>query len=202
MSTENITPAAEEIQETPIEETPTEKVETSSEETPVVAQATHQTRKPRNDSRPPRGDRPEKEANPFQEELLAVDRVTRVTAWGRQLRFRAVMLVGDGKGMVWLGTGKSWEVVDAIAKAIADAKKNMTPVKIQNGTVPYDVKSKFKSAKIMVHPASKGTGLIAGGSIRKVLMVAWYTDVLAKRYGSTNLMNNARATIKALTSFK
>jgi small subunit ribosomal protein S5 len=158
-------------------------------------------RKPRNE-RGQRNDHKEKEPNPFQEELLAVDRVTRVTAWGRQLRFRAVMLVWDGKGQVGLGTGKSWEVVDAIAKAIADAKKNMVSVKMENGTVPYNINAKFKSAKCMVHPASKGTGLIAWGSIRKVLMVAWYTDVLAKRYGSTNLINNARAAIKALSSFK
>ena len=187
-------------------------LETTQEETTETTQPTataevsqsnnnNNTRRPRNE-RGPRGDHKEKEPNPFQEELLAVDRVTRVTAWGRQLRFRAVMLVWDGKGQVGLGTGKSWEVVDAISKAIADAKKNMLQVKIENGTVPYNTNAKFKSAKCMVHPASKGTGIIAWGSIRKVLMVAGYTDVLAKRYGSTNLINNARAAIKALTSFK
>lgn len=138
----------------------------------------------------------------FKEELLAIDRVTRVTAGWRQLRFRAVMVLGDGKGRVGLGTGKSWEVVDAIAKAIADAKKNIITVRMENGTVPYDVTAKYKAAKIMVHPASKGTGLIAGGSARKVLAVAGYKDILAKRYGSTNLINNAKATLKALTSFK
>ena len=138
----------------------------------------------------------------FKEELLAIDRVTRVTSGGRQLRFRAVMVIGDGKGRVALGTGKSWEVVDAIAKAIADAKKNLTTVKITDGTVPYQVTAKFKAATIMVHPASKGTGIIAGGSARKVLAVAGYKDILAKRYGSSNLINNAKATIKALTSFK
>ncbi len=138
----------------------------------------------------------------FREELLAIDRVTRVTAGWRQLRFRAVMVLGDGKGRVGLGTGKSWEVVDAIAKAIASAKKNMIHVKMEEGTVPYNVTAKFKAAKIMVHPASKGTGIIAGGSARKVLSVAGYTDILAKRYGSTNLINNAKATLKALTSFK
>lgn len=174
-----------------------EIVENKAETTPVS-----HTKRPNRDNRWPRWEHKEKEPNPFQEELLAVDRVTRVTAWGRQLRFRAVMLVGDGKGQVWLGTGKSWEVVDAIAKAIADAKKNMVQVRMEDGSVPYNVDAKFKSAKIMVHPASKGTGIIAGWSIRKVLMVAWYTDVLAKRYGSTNLINNARATLKALTSFK
>ncbi|MDQ7009522.1 MAG: 30S ribosomal protein S5 [Candidatus Gracilibacteria bacterium] len=143
-----------------------------------------------------------KKKSNLREELLAIDRVTRVTSGGRQLRFRAVMVVGDGKGKVALGTGKSWEVVDAIAKAMTDAKKKLTEVTIENGTVPYESKVKYKAARVMVHPASKGTGIIAGGAMRKVLMVAGYTDVLAKRYGSTNLINNARATIKALSSFK
>jgi len=143
--------------------------------------------------------KPKKE---FKEELLSIDRVTRVTAWGRQLRFRAVMVIGDGKGKVWLGTGKSWEVVDAIAKAISDAKKNLITVKMVEGTVPYNLTAKYKAATIMVHPATKGTGIIAGGSARKVLAVAWYRDILAKRYGSSNLLNNAKATIKALQSFK
>jgi len=143
-----------------------------------------------------------KQDNNLKEELLSIDRVTRVTAGWRQLRFRAVILVGDGKGKVGLGTGKSWEVVDAIAKAVSDAKKNMVSVKMEDGTVPYNVNLKYKSAKIMLHPASKGTGIIAWGAIRKVLTVAWYNDVLAKKYGSSNNINNARATIKALTSFK
>lgn len=149
-----------------------------------------------------RGQGKEEEKKEFREELLAVDRVTRVNSGWRQLRFRAVMVLGDGKGKVWLGTGKSWEVVDAIAKAIADAKKNMVQVKIENGSVPYDVNTKYKTAKVWVHPASKGTGIIAGGAIRKVLMAAGYSDVLAKRHGHGNLINNARATIKALRSFK
>jgi len=156
-----------------------------------------------NSKNPKRGwkkfEKPRKE---FREELLSIDRVTRVTAWGRQLRFRAVMLIWDGKWRVALWTGKSWEVVDAIAKAVADAKKRLVNVKIENWTVPYDVTSKYKAAKIMVHPASEGTWIIAWGAIRKVLMVAWYKNVLAKRYGSTNLINNARATIEALSSFK
>ncbi len=153
----------------------------------------------RKDNRKWQFSKPRKE---FKEELLAIDRVTRVTTGGRQLRFRAVMVIGDGKGRVALGTGKSWEVVDAIAKAVSNAKKNLTNVKIVDGTVPYNIDSKYKAAKIMVHPASKGTGIIAGGAMRKVLMVAGYKDVLAKRYGSTNLINNARATINALSSFK
>ncbi len=143
-----------------------------------------------------------KQEKEFKEELLAIDRVTRVTSGWRQLRFRAVIVLGDGKGKVGLGTGKSWEVVDAIAKAVSDAKKNMIKVKMENGSVPYNIEAKFKSAKVMVHPASEWTWIIAWGSMRKVLAVAGYKDILGKRYGSTNLINNARATLKALTSFK
>jgi len=143
-----------------------------------------------------------KKKSNLKEELLSIDRVTRVTSWGRQLRFRAVMVVGDGKGKVALWTWKSWEVVDAIAKAMADAKKKLTEVTIENGTVPYEIKVKYKAARVMVHPASKGTWIIAWWAMRKVLMVAGYTDILAKRYWSTNKINNARATIKALSSFK
>jgi small subunit ribosomal protein S5 len=181
----------------------------TEEETPVVANAApegltlgkwlpkkgHRERTERNGGK-------EEEKKEFREELLAVDRVTRVNSGWRQLRFRAVMVLGDGKGRVGLGTGKSWEVVDAIAKAIADAKKNMVNVKIENGSVPYNITIKYKTAKIMLHPASKGTGIIAWGAVRKVLMAAGYADVLAKRYGHGNLINNARATIKALKSFK
>ena len=147
----------------------------------------------------PRFVKPKKD---FKEELLSIDRVTRVTAWGRQLRFRAVMVIGDGKWKVALWTGKSWEVVDAIAKALANAKKRLVSVKMENWTVPYNIKVKYKSASVMVHPASKWTWVIAWWAARKVLVVAWYKDVLAKRYGSSNLINNAKATIKALTSFK
>lgn len=140
--------------------------------------------------------------NEFKEELLSIDRVTRVTAWGRQLRFRAVMLVWNGKWKIWLWTWKSWEVVTAIAKAVNSAKKNMLIVPIEEGSVPYNVKTKFKSAIVMVHPASKWTWIIAWWAARKVLDVAWYSDVIAKRFWSTNLINNAKATLKALTSFK
>lgn len=143
-----------------------------------------------------------KQEKEFKEELLAIDRVTRVTSWGRQLRFRAVIVLWDGKGKVWLWTWKSWEVVDAIAKAVNNAKKNIVKVKIEEWSVPYNIEAKYKSAKVMVHPATNWTWLIAWWAMRKVLSVAWYKDILGKRYGSTNLINNARATIKALTLFK
>lgn len=152
----------------------------------------------------PRNDRRGNQKKPkeFKEELLAIDRVTRVTAGWRQLRFRAVMVIGNGKWKAGLGTGKSWEVVDAIAKAIANAKKNLVDVDIVEGTVPYDLKVKYKAAVVMLHPASKWTWIIAGWAVRKVLAVAGYKDILGKRYGSSNLINNAKATLKALSSYK
>lgn len=143
-----------------------------------------------------------KQEKEFKEEILSINRVTRVTAWGRQLRFRVAIVVWNWKWKVGVWTWKSWEVIDAIAKATHDAKKNMIDVKIESWTIPYNIKVKYKSAKIMIHPASDWTWIIAGWSIRKVLSVAWFKDILAKRYGSTNSINNARATIKALTSFK
>jgi small subunit ribosomal protein S5 len=104
------------------------------------------------------GRRPFREKKEFQEELLSIDRVTRVTAGGRQLRFRASIVIGDGKGRVGFGTGKSGEVVSAIQKAINNAKKNLVKVEICPGnTVSHDIKVKFKSAVIMLHPASEGT---------------------------------------------
>ncbi len=151
----------------------------------------------------PRNDRRgQKKPKEFKEELLAIDRVTRVTAGWRQLRFRAVMVIGNGKWKAGLGTGKSWEVVDAIAKAITNAKKNLIDVNIVDGTVPYDLKVKYKAANVMLHPASKWTWIIAGWAVRKVLAVAGYKDILGKRYGSSNLINNAKATLKALSSYK
>lgn len=156
-----------------------------------------------NQAKGTKGRKPFKEKKEFQEELLSIDRVTRVTKWGRQLRFRASIVIWDGKGRVWFGTGKSAEVVTAIAKAINNAKKNLGFVKIEEGwTVSHEIKVKYKSAVVMLHPASEGTWIIAWGAVRKVLNVAGYRNVLAKRYGSTNLINNSRAAIKALASMK
>jgi len=146
--------------------------------------------------------RSNKPRSEFKEELLAIDRVTRVTSWGRQLRFRATVVIGNWKGKVWIWTWKSWEVVDGIAKAISDAKKNIIEVPIIKGSVPYNVQEKYKAASVMLHHANEWTWIIAWSSIRKVLALAGYKNVLAKRYGSTNLINNAKAMIKALTSFK
>ncbi len=138
----------------------------------------------------------------YKEELIRIDRVTRVTAWGRQLRFRASVIIGNGNGTVWLGIWKAWEVVVAIEKAVRDAKKNLIKIKIINWTISHKISAKFKAASVMIHPASAWTWIIAGSSLRKVLSLSWIKDVLAKRYWSTNPITNARATLKALSLIK
>lgn len=146
--------------------------------------------------------REEKKEKEFVEELLSIDRVTRVTAWWRQLSFRAVVVIWDKKWRVWVWAWKSSEVVDAISKAVNRAKKDIVKVPLINGTIPHEITVKFKSASVMIHPASEWIWIIAWWAVRKVLSVAWYKNILAKRYGSKNFLNNARATIKALSSLK
>lgn len=138
----------------------------------------------------------------FRVELLRIDRVTRVTAWWRQLRFRASVVIWDWKWKVWLGIWKAWEVVVAIEKAERDAKKNLIKFQIVNWTIAHSVSAKFKAASVMLHPASEWTWIIAWWSVRKILSVSWIKDVLAKRYWSTNPITNARATLKTLSLIK
>lgn len=142
------------------------------------------------------------EEKEFKEELLAVDRVTRVTAGGRQIRFRASIVIGDGKGRVGLGTGKAGEVQVAIEKAIRDAKKNLISFPIVNGTIPHDVSASYKSSSLFIHPAYSGTGIIAGGSVRKIFAVSGVKDIIAKQHGAPNKITNARVTMKALAGLK
>ncbi|MDQ1343326.1 MAG: small subunit ribosomal protein [Patescibacteria group bacterium] len=155
-----------------------------------------------NNKRAPRKDGFREVEKEFKEELLEVARVTRVTAGGRQLRFRAAVVVGNGKGTVGLGTGKAAEVVVAIEKAVRDAKKNLITFPIIAGTVPHEIKANFKATSVLLHPASEGTGVIAGGAIRKLLFVSGLKDVLAKRFGGRNQMTNVRAALRALAGLK
>lgn len=139
-----------------------------------------------------------KEPSEFEETTLSVDRVTRVVAGGRRLRFRAVVVVGDKKGRVGLGTGKANEVQSAVQKAAKVAKRNMIKVPIADGSIPHEIDHKFKAARIRLIPARDGTGIIAGGALRVVLEHAGIRNVLSKRYGTTNKLVNAQATMKAL----
>lgn len=145
-----------------------------------------------------RKDRSKREPKEFEETTLSVDRVTRVVKGGRRLRFRAVVVTGNKKGKVGLGTGKASEVQSAVQKAAATAKKNMIRIPIVQGTIPHEVDHKFKAARIRLVPAREGTGIIAGGALRVVLEHAGVQNVLSKQYGTSNKLVNAQATIKAL----
>ncbi|MDP7247581.1 MAG: 30S ribosomal protein S5 [Candidatus Peribacteraceae bacterium] len=145
-----------------------------------------------------RKDRSKREPKEFEETTLSVDRVTRVVKGGRRLRFRAVVVTGNKKGKVGLGTGKASEVQSAVQKAASTAKKNMIKIPIINGTIPHEVDHKFKAARIRIVPAREGTGIIAGGALRVILEHAGVQNVLSKQYGTSNKLVNAQATIKAL----
>lgn len=144
-----------------------------------------------------------KEQKEFQEEVLKIDRVTRVVKGGRRLRFRCTVAIGDKKGRVGVGTGKATEVVVGIQKAVARAKATLLTVQIAEGdTIPHAVKVKHKAARILVLPASPGTGVIAGGALRKILHLAGIKNVLSKSMGSRNTLVSAQASMKALRSLR
>lgn len=145
---------------------------------------------------------PVKEVKEFKEEVIQIDRVTRVVKGGRRLRFRATVVIGNERGKVGVGIGKSVEVAGAISKAVAQAKKNLINVPMAGQTIPHRIKVKFKSARIMMMPAIPGTGIKAGGSVRKVVELSGIKDIMAKCYGSPNRLNNSQAAIMALTQLK
>lgn len=138
------------------------------------------------------------QSSEYEEEVLQIDRVTRVVKGGRRLRFRATVVVGNKNGKVGIGIGKSHEVVGAIQKAIAQAKKAFLNVPLHNGTIPTEIKIKYKSAKIIILPACPGTGIIAGGAVRKIAELAGIKNMLSKILGSRNRITNAQAMMLAL----
>jgi len=155
------------------------------------------TSRPDRKQRGRRGDR-RKEPKEFEETTISVDRVTRVVKGGRRMRFRAVVVVGNKKGKVGIGTGKSNEVMGAVQKATERAKKDMITVPIVDGSIPHAIDIKYKAAKLRFLPAREGTGVIAGGSPRIILEHAGYKNVLSKRFGTGNKLVNAQAVMKAL----
>lgn len=136
--------------------------------------------------------------SPYDHEVVDVARVVRVVKGGRRFRFRASVVVGDRTGTVGFGVGKSRDIQQAIQKAQDQAAKNVITVPLHKGTISRIVESKYKGAKIMMRPARPGTGVIAGGVVRIVADFAGITDLVSKRYGSTNQISNARAAIVAL----
>ncbi len=138
----------------------------------------------------------------IKEKLVSLNRVAKVTKGGRTFSFAAVVVVGDGNGRVGQGLGKARDVTEAITKGIADAKKNMVTVPIINGTIPHTQKGKFGAGKVLIRPASAGTGVIAGGPMRAVLEIAGVHNVLSKSMGSSNPNNVVKATIDALSKLR
>ena len=134
--------------------------------------------------------------------LVAVNRVTKVTKGGRTFGFSAIVVVGNGDGVVGYGSGKSLDVASAIAKAVEEAKKNLVRIPIIDGTLPHEQKGKFGGSKVLLLPAAHGTGVIAGGAVRAVLDSVGVHDVLSKSQGSSNPANVVKATFDALLQLR
>lgn len=147
-------------------------------------------------------ERKEVEQPEFEERVVTINRVTKVVKGGRRFRFAALVVIGDKKGNVGFGTGKSQEVPEAIKKAVENAKKNMITVATVKTTIPHEVTGVYGAGRVILRPASEGTGVIAGGPVRAVVELAGISDILSKSLGSATPINVVRATIEGLKSLE
>lgn len=151
---------------------------------------------------PRRGRRPKREPREFEQKILDLARVTRVTKGGKRMRFRTCLVIGDKKGRVGVGVAKGADVAISVEKAFRQAKKNLINVPLVNETIPHEIKMKFGAAHVMLRPAPEGTGLKSGGAARLVLELAGVPNAVSKILGSNNKVNNARATVAALKNLR
>lgn len=222
MSNENNNPDLneEKVGESPISETPA-----ASNQVGATSDAGNQSRQPRGGNPGDRGQRrgggrgpsdrgpgrsggnqpaqaDDAERNEWKEKVIQIRRVTKVVKGGKKLSFRAVVVVGNGKGEVGIGIGKSSEVIGAIQKGVAAAKKSLITVPLHKTTIPHPVQCKAGGSIVVLRPASEGTGVIAGGAARALLELAGIENILSKSLGSNSPLNVARATLKGLAELR
>ncbi len=194
----------EEKLESEVIEESTETVEASAETTEDITEEVV-TKLPAKKSRSRKKNVETQEAKPeseWKEQVVQISRVTKVVKGGKKLSFRAVVIVGNKKGQVGVGCAKAAEVIIAIQKAIADGRKNLITVPIFKTTIPHPIVGRSGAGKVMLRPASQGTGIIAGGAVRPVLELAGIENILTKSQGSKSPLNAAFATIDALKSLR
>ena len=179
-------------------ETTVETTEAATEKAAPAVDANEREARRGGRERAPRKDREPAEKSPFLERVVTINRVSKVVKGGRRFSFTALVVVGDGNGLVGVGYGKSKEVPAAIAKGVEEAKKNFFRVPRINSTIPHPVQGEKAAGVVLLRPASAGTGVIAGGPVRAVLECAGIADVLSKSLGSSNTINIVHATVEAL----